>query len=51
MPVVWVPLDDAVAAVERGDIHNPLAVMGILAVYAARAAGYRDLRPPDAPEG
>jgi 8-oxo-dGDP phosphatase len=51
MPVAWVPLDDAVAAVRRGDIHNPLAVMGILAVYAARAAGYRDLRAPDAPEG
>ncbi len=51
MPVAWVPLDDAVAAVMRGDLHNPLAVMGILAVYAARAQGYRDLRPPDAPEG
>jgi 8-oxo-dGTP pyrophosphatase MutT (NUDIX family) len=51
MPVVWVPLDQAVAAVRRGDIHNPLAVMGILSVYAARATGYRDLRAPDAPEG
>jgi 8-oxo-dGTP pyrophosphatase MutT (NUDIX family) len=51
MPVVWVPLDEAVAAVRRGDIHNPLAVMGILSVYAARATGYRDLRAPDAPEG
>jgi 8-oxo-dGTP pyrophosphatase MutT (NUDIX family) len=50
MPVAWVPLDDAVAAVRRGDIHNPLAVMGILSVYAAREAGYRDLRAPDAPE-
>lgn len=50
MPVAWVPLDDAVAAVGRGDIHNPLAVVGILSVYTARAAGYRDLRPPDAPE-
>jgi 8-oxo-dGTP pyrophosphatase MutT (NUDIX family) len=51
MPVAWVPLDQAVAAVRRGDIHNPLAVMGILSVYAARATGYRDLRAPDAPEG
>jgi ADP-ribose pyrophosphatase len=51
MPVAWVPLDEAVAAVRRGDIHNPFAVMGILSVYAARAEGYRDLRPPDAPEG
>ena len=51
MPVLWVPLDEAVAAVRRGHLHNPLAVMGILAVYAARATGYRDLRAPDAPEG
>ncbi len=51
MPVVWVPLEEAVAAVRRGQLHNPLAVMGILAVYAARATGYRDLRAPDAPEG
>jgi ADP-ribose pyrophosphatase len=51
MPVVWVPLDEAVAAIMRGHVHNPLAVMGILSVYAARATGYRDLRAPDAPEG
>jgi ADP-ribose pyrophosphatase len=51
MPVVWVPLDEAVDAIRRGHLHNPLAVMGILAVYAARATGYRDLRAPDAPEG
>ena len=51
MPVLWVPLDEAVAAVRRGHLHNPLAVMGILSVYAARATGYRDLRAPDAPEG
>lgn len=51
MPVAWVPLDEAVAAIGRGDIHNPLAVMGILAVYAARATGFRDLRAPDTPEG
>jgi 8-oxo-dGDP phosphatase len=50
MPAAWVPLDEAVAAVQRGDLHNPLAVMGILAVYAARASGFRDLRAPDAPE-
>jgi 8-oxo-dGDP phosphatase len=50
MPVVWVPLDEAVAAVGRGEVRNPLAIMGILAVYAARAGGFRDLRAPDAPE-
>ena len=51
MPVAWVPLDEAFAAVARGDVHNPLAVMGILAGSAARATGFRDLRAPDAPEG
>jgi 8-oxo-dGDP phosphatase len=51
MPLAWVPLEQAVTAVVHGDIHNALAVMGILSVYTVRAAGYRDLRPPDAPEG
>lgn len=50
MPVVWVPLDEAVTKVFRGDIHNPLAVTGVMAAYAARATGYRDLRSADAPE-
>ncbi|MFC5746108.1 NUDIX domain-containing protein [Actinomadura rugatobispora] len=51
MPVVWVPLDEAVRKVLAGDLHNMIAVTGILAVHAARARGYRDLRPVDAPEG
>ncbi|REE99797.1 NUDIX domain-containing protein [Thermomonospora umbrina] len=51
MPAVWVPLEEAVARVFRGDVHNPLAVTGILAVHAARATGYRHLRSADAPEG
>ncbi|MCO5997381.1 NUDIX domain-containing protein [Actinoallomurus rhizosphaericola] len=50
MPTVWVPLEEAVTAVRRGRVHNSLAVMGILSVYAARATGFRDLRAPDAPE-
>lgn len=50
MPVVWVPLDEAVGKVLAGDIHNPTAAMGILAAYAARARGFGDLRGPDAPE-
>ena len=50
MPVEWVPLDEAVAKVLAGDIHNGLAVTGILAVHAARAAGFQTLRPADAPE-
>jgi len=44
----WVPLADAVAAVVGGRIHNPLAVMGLLALDHAHRAGFRDLRPADA---
>jgi ADP-ribose pyrophosphatase len=51
MPVAWVPLDQAVEKALSGDIHNPTAAMGILAAYAARANGFRGLRPAAAPEG
>jgi 8-oxo-dGTP pyrophosphatase MutT (NUDIX family) len=50
MPLAWVPLDEAVAKVLAGDIHNPTAAMGILAAHAARARGFRGLRAADAPE-
>jgi 8-oxo-dGTP pyrophosphatase MutT (NUDIX family) len=49
MPVRWVPLDDAVEGVLAGRLHNPMAVMGLLAVARAREAGFADLRPADAP--
>lgn len=49
MVAVWCPLDEAVAAVLEGRFHNPSAVAGILAVSAARARGWKDLRPADAP--
>lgn len=45
----WVPLEEAVAAVLEGRLHNPSAVVGILAAAAARADGFRSLRPADAP--
>ncbi|MCB7138155.1 NUDIX domain-containing protein [Cellulosimicrobium marinum] len=45
----WVPLDEAVAAVLRGDVHNPSAVVGLLAAAASRAGGWASLRPADAP--
>lgn len=45
----WIALDDAVQAVLAGHLHNPSAVVGVLAAAAARANGYRDLRPADAP--
>lgn len=49
MPIVWLPLDEAVGRVLSGQLHNPLAVMGILAAASARQAGFAELRPGDAP--
>ncbi|MFC4556471.1 NUDIX domain-containing protein [Georgenia faecalis] len=48
MPTEWVRLDDAVAAVHAGRIHNPSAVVGVLAAASARAQGWAPLRPADA---
>jgi 8-oxo-dGTP pyrophosphatase MutT (NUDIX family) len=45
----WVDLSDAVAAVLDGSLHNPSAVVGILAASAAQATGFASLRPADAP--
>ena len=45
MPARWVPLDEAVAAVHAGRIHNPSAVVGILATASAQAQGWAPLRP------
>lgn len=45
----WIPLDAAVAAVLEGRLHNPSAVVGILAAAAARAHDFQSLRPSDAP--
>lgn len=43
-----VELDDAVRRALAGEIRNAVSVAGILAAQAARAAGYRDLRPAQA---
>lgn len=45
----WMDLDDAVTAVLQGRFHNPSAVVGILALAAARSTGFDRLRPADAP--
>jgi ADP-ribose pyrophosphatase len=45
----WVPLDEAVTLALSGALHNPSAVLGILAAAAAKAAGWSTLRPADAP--
>lgn len=49
MEVRWVPLDEAVAGVLAGKIHNPSAVAGLLAAAAARNDGFASLRHVDTP--
>ncbi|MEU2200233.1 NUDIX hydrolase [Isoptericola sp. NPDC019482] len=49
MELRWVPLDEAVARVLDGSLHNPSAVVGILAAAASRAGGWASLRPADDP--
>lgn len=49
MSVAWIPLDDLVAGILAGRLHNPSMAVGALAAWAARARGWRDLRPATAP--
>ena len=49
MATAWLPLDDAVRHVLSGRLHNPLAVMGLLATATAARDGFARLRPADAP--
>lgn len=46
---LWLPLDDAYAAVLAGQVHNPGAVIGILTAWGAKQAGWSTLRPHDEP--
>jgi ADP-ribose pyrophosphatase len=46
----WVPLEEAVTLILAGELHNGVAVVGILAAHAAHAGGFTGLRPADAPE-
>lgn len=49
MDIVWAALDDLVAAVLDGRVHNPTLVCGVLAAWTARHRdGYASLRPADA---
>jgi ADP-ribose pyrophosphatase len=47
--VIRVGLDDAVAAVLAGGVHNSLAAVGLLCAAAARAQSWHSLRSPDVP--
>jgi 8-oxo-dGDP phosphatase len=46
----WVPLAEAVQAALAGKLHNGATIQGVLAAHIAGAAGFRGLRPADAPE-
>ncbi len=46
---LWVPLDDAYAAVLTGRVQNPGAVIGLMATWGARQREWSTLRPADAP--
>jgi 8-oxo-dGTP pyrophosphatase MutT (NUDIX family) len=45
----WVPFEEALDAVLAGRLHNPGAVIGVLALNAERQRSYTGLRPADAP--
>jgi ADP-ribose pyrophosphatase len=49
LTVAWVPLADAVRRVLSGDLHNGVAIIGILSAYAAQRDGWV-LRPGGEPE-
>jgi 8-oxo-dGDP phosphatase len=48
--VAWAPLDDVVARVLAGQLHNGVTALGILSAYAARQDGFTALRDAEAPE-
>ena len=45
----WVPVDEVLAGIAAGALQSPTLISGILALDAARRAGWATLRPPDAP--
>jgi 8-oxo-dGTP pyrophosphatase MutT (NUDIX family) len=50
LTVAWVPLADALRGIFAGDLHNGVAIVGILSAYAAREGGFGDLRQAGEPE-
>jgi len=49
--VAWVPLDEVVTRLLRGELHNGVTAVGILSAYAASQDGFTALRAQDAAEG
>jgi 8-oxo-dGDP phosphatase len=50
LTVDWIPLDEAVRLALGGDLHNGVALLGILSAYAARGEGFAALRRAEDPE-
>jgi 8-oxo-dGDP phosphatase len=50
LTVDWVPLPDVVRAVLAGDLHNGVAIVGVLAAYVAQQDGFESLRLASEPE-
>ena len=50
LTVAWVPLADAVQGALSGDLHNGVAIVGILSAYVAHGDGFRTLRQAGEPE-
>jgi len=50
LTVDWMPLAEAARAVLAGDLHNGVAIVGILSAYAAHRAGFRPLRSANEPQ-
>ncbi|MFW5471598.1 NUDIX domain-containing protein [Knoellia sp. CPCC 206435] len=49
MPLAWVPLDEAVAAVLDGRVQNGILAAALLAAHVAQERGWSTLRPHDDP--
>lgn len=49
MELRWMPLDEALDAVLAGGLHNPSAVIAVLAAGHAKQRGWATLKPADAP--
>ncbi|HEY2508801.1 MAG TPA: NUDIX hydrolase [Streptosporangiaceae bacterium] len=46
----WLPLTAAVRGILAGDLHNGVAIIGVLSAYAAHDTGFSALRRADEPE-
>jgi 8-oxo-dGDP phosphatase len=50
LTVAWMPLEVAVRSALSGDLHNGVAILGILSAYAAQKDGFATLRSAKSPE-